>query len=115
MQGEGCLLGSTHVTSLEEAGVCVQGAVPSKMKVGLSALHLGACCFGPGGAWLMQGSTQKSPCQAILHVSHSGPSGSCILLLLLGTVAGAAVESIQEELPAHPSHTDLAFIRHLEQ
>lgn len=72
----------------------------------------------PRAAWLMQGSPQKAPCLApkgSLPDHPPSPSGNCILLLLLGTVSGAAAESTREELPAHPSHTDLAFVRDSKQ
>lgn len=102
---EGCLLGYTHVQRVEGGKDCVHEAVPSKTKVRPSALSL----LCPRGAWLVQGSPER----LLSRLSH--------IHLILAQLAmefyclRTAVERSWEELPAHPSHTDLAFMKSLMQ
>lgn len=71
----------------------------------LPALHVGTCCSGPGDARLMQDSPKRLLARPWMHrVPRPGLSGNGILLLLLGTVAGAAAESILGGAPS-PSIT----------
>lgn len=77
---------------------CVCVAVASKTKVGPSALSL--LC-----------PRRKAPLQVVPQTPHPGPAGNGVLLLLLR----AAVERSWEELPAHPSHIDMAFTEYLKQ
>lgn len=99
---EGCLLGYTLVQRVGGGrGVCMEqcSARPNVSISPVPALPQG--CLAP----------RKAPFQAVPHTPHPGPAGNGVLLLLLR----AAVERSWEELPAHPSHTDLAFMKNLKQ
>lgn len=81
--------------------VCMEqcSARPSGSIIPVPALPQG--CLAP----------RKAPFQAVPHTPHPGPAGNGVLLLLLR----AAMERSWEELPAHPSHTDWAFMKNLKQ
>lgn len=64
-------------------------------------------CSAPG----VPGLPRKAPFQVVPQTPHPGSDGNGVLLLLLR----AAVERSWEELPAHPSHTNLAFMKNLKQ
>lgn len=86
---------------------CVCGAVVRKTKVGPPALSL----LCPRSAQLVLGSPERLLSRLSPQTPHPGTAGNGVLLLLLR----AAVERSWEELPAHPSHTDMAFMESLKQ
>lgn len=89
---QGCLLSST---------------VPSKTKAGPPALPL----LCPGGAWLVQGSPER----LLSRLSHKRLILAQLAMEFYCCSRGLLVEKSWEELPAHPSHTELAFMKSLKQ
>ena len=74
--------------------VCVWGSAQQDQGGSVISPAPGHTLRWPWGTWLTQGSPPKAPCQALLSVPRPGPNGNGVLLLLPGTAAGAAAESI---------------------
>lgn len=132
----GCwgVLGSRAHTGLCRVCVCVMGGGSGERRVFIGVhtcpvggRRKGLCAWSsaqqdqggsispvpalPQGCLAGAGLPRKAPFQIVPHTPHPGPADSGVLLLC----SRAAVERSWEELPAHPSHTDLAFMKSLKQ